>query len=250
MDIVYVCQAAERNEPLRYSLRSLVNLPHARVWFVGYKPKWVYGVQYVPTRQKGPKHANTWRNWLAMAGADLSDRFVLFNDDFFVTRPTTAIPALHQGTLADRMAWYGQHRLTAYRQRAEYTRRVLERAGRPGPYYSYELHTPMLMDRAVLARAVGWLDSNKTAPLELVSKRTFYGNWAQIGGEHALDIKVQKINQSLPRTTLPFLSTAPASWGGAVGNWVRSHFNIPSEYETRGPTKFKPPAKVVGRQNV
>lgn len=242
MDIVYICQAAERNEPLRYSLRSLVNLPHARVWIIGYKPRWVYGVSYLPTVQRGPKHANTWRNWQAMAGcADLSDRFVLFNDDFFVTRPITAIPTLHRGTLDDTLAWYARQRLAAYRQRAEYTRKLLVRAGHPGPFYSYELHTPMVMDRAALAEAVGWLDRNRTAPLEYVSKRTFYGNWARAQGERAHDIKVQKSAQGLPQSPLPFLSTAPASWSGLTGGWVRRQFAVPSVYETRGEVKYRPP---------
>lgn len=242
MDIVYICQAAERNEPLRYSLRSLANLPHARVWIVGYKPRWVHGVSYVPTMQRGPKHANTWRNWQAMAGcADLSDRFVLFNDDFFVTRPITAIPDLHRGTLEQAAAWYAKLRLASYRQRAEYTAKMLQRAGKAGPFYSYELHTPMVVDRAVLAEAVGWLNQHRTAPLELVSKRTFYGNWARAGGELARDIKVQKPTQALPQSLLPFLSTAPASWSGLAGGWVRRQFDVPSIYETRGDTKYRPP---------
>lgn len=242
MDIVYICQAAERNEPLRYSLRSLANLPHARVWIVGYKPRWVYNVSYLPTVQRGPKHANTWRNWQAMAGcADLSERFVLFNDDFFVTRPVTDIPNLHRGTLDEAVEWYTKLRLTAYRQRAEYTRKLLRRAGRPEPFHSYELHTPMVMHRDTLAQAVGWLDRHRTAPLEYVSKRTFYGNWAAAGGQREHDIKVQKPAQALPQSPLPFLSTAPASWTGLAGGWVRRQFAAPSVYETRGDTKYRPP---------
>lgn len=242
MDIVYICQAAERNEPLRYSLRSLVNLPHARVWIVGYKPRWVHGVQYLPTMQRGPKHVNTWRNWMAMGGcAELSDRFVLFNDDFFVTQPLAAVPDLHRGSLDDAVAWYGRRRLIAYRQRAEYTRKMLLRAGRPEPFYSYELHTPMVMDRALLAESLRWLERHRTGPLELVSKRTFYGNWAQVGGVREHDIKVQKSTQRLPQSTLPFLSTAPESWTGLAGGWIRKRFDVPSVYETRGETKYRPP---------
>ena len=35
MDLVYLVRPGEQNEELRWSLRSLVNLPHERVFEVG-----------------------------------------------------------------------------------------------------------------------------------------------------------------------------------------------------------------------
>lgn len=243
LDIVYMVKPGETNEELRHSLRSLANLPHGRVWLVGYKPRWVRNVGYLPMMQRGPKHHNTWRNWVTIAQSpELPDRFVLFNDDFFVTRPVETIPTLHRGTLDSMIEWLGKARVPAYRQRMEATRRVLRRAGRPEPYYAYEMHAPMVMDRAVHADSVDWLLRNAVAPPESMAKRSFYANWQPLGGEQATDIKVRHGAQGLPESHLPFLSTAPESWAGLAGGWVRRTFAVPSVYEVEpGGTKYQPP---------
>src|SRR5690606_40329879 len=90
MDVVYLVRPGNRNEELRWSLRTLVNLPHDRVWIVGHLPNWIdrHKVQYLRTEQYELKHTNTLNN-LATAcdHSDISDRFVLMNDDFFVLQP-------------------------------------------------------------------------------------------------------------------------------------------------------------------
>lgn len=241
LDIVYMVKAGEANEELRHSLRSLVNLPHGRVWLVGYKPRWVYHARYLPTMQRGPKHHNTWRNWVTMAqSTELPDRFVLFNDDFYVTRPIEKVPDLHRGPLDEAINWLGRVRANSYRLRMEATRRVLRRAGRPEPYLSYELHAPLVIDRAALAASVHWVLGNATAPPESMAKRSLYGNWAQPGGVQIPDVKVQGATDGLPQTDAPFLSTAPKSWAGLAGGWVRRAFDVPSVYETRGETRYPP----------
>lgn len=245
MDVVYICEANERNEELRHSLRTLANLPHARVWMVGYKPRWARNVQYLPTKQISSKHVNTWRNWQAVATcADISDRFILFNDDFFVTRPIAAIPDLHRGPLAEAIDLYRRKRLAQMLGRATTTQGLLRRAGRDGELYSYELHTPMVIDRAVLAEAIGWVTQAHRGPVAHLSKRTLYGNWARAGGVRAHDVKVQQANVGLPDTDLPFLSTSPSSWPGLAGGWVRRAFPVPSMYEAEpGDRLYRPPAR-------
>lgn len=248
LDVVYMVKAGEDNEPLRHSLRSLANLPHGRVWVVGYKPRWLHGVSYLPVMQRGAKHNNTWRNWVEMARSPLlPDRFVLFNDDFFVTRPIESVPDLHRGPLSEAIEWLGRVRVTSYQARMVATQRILRRAGVAEPHLSYELHIPLVIDRAALADSVEWLHRNATAPLDSMAKRSFYGNWAQAGGRQVADVKVQKANHGLPQTDLPFLSTSPASWPGLAGGWVRRQFAVPSVYEQRGDTKYRPPAKVGGQ---
>ena len=61
-DIVYVVRPGERNEELRYSLRSLSNLPHGRVWIAGYMPKWVTGVEHIPSPAKPGSHVHAKAN--------------------------------------------------------------------------------------------------------------------------------------------------------------------------------------------
>lgn len=245
LDIVYMVKASEANEPLRHSLRSLANLPHGRVWLVGYKPRWVRNVEYIPTLQRGRKHNNTWRNWVAMAGStELPERWVLFNDDFYVTRPVGEIPNLNRGGLDAAITWLRTVRSDHYRVRMEATRRALRRAQRPEPFYSYELHAPMVMERAIHTESVRWLLANRVASPDGMAKRSFYGNWAQAGGESVADVKIQRAEQALPQAAgVPFLSTSDASWRGLAGGWVRRTFAVPSDYEAQpGEVLWKPPA--------
>lgn len=242
-DVVYIVKAAEDNPELAHSLRSVAaNLPHRRVWLVGYRPRWVAAeVGYVPTVQRGPKHSNTWTNWAAAARCpDISDEFVLFNDDFFVTKPTDDVPMVHRGTLAEMIEWYAKHRFTSHRQRAAVTRQALQRAGRGEPLYSYELHTPMVINRHILAEGVRQLGAGGTN----ISKRTFYGNLAGVGGERSQDVKVMKGRDGVPETRLPFLSTSPESWTGLAGGWIRQLFPESARYERvpSGQNLYQPPA--------
>lgn len=103
MDVVYYVRPGERNEELRYSLRSLQNMPHERVWLVGHKPAWVTGVEHIPNRSNGssPQH-NATSHLLAACDAVPAERFVVFNDDFYVMEPIEHIPALHAGPLSER----------------------------------------------------------------------------------------------------------------------------------------------------
>ena len=241
-DVVYIVKASENNDELRHSLRSVAeHLPHRRVWLVGYRPRWVGPeVGYVPTIQRGPKHSNTWANWVAASRcADISDEFALFNDDFFVTKPIDDVPVVHRGPLNDMITWYAHHRLTSHRQRAAVTRQSLQRAGHGEPLFSYELHVPMVINRHILAEAARWLSTRGST----IAKRTFYGNLAGAGGERAHDVKVMRGKEGLPETALPFLSTSPESWAGLAGGWVRQRFAERGRYE-RVPSDhlYQPPA--------
>jgi len=86
MDYVYVCRPGD-NEELRYSIRSTVkNLPEGRIWVVGGKPDWYTG-DYIYVQQTGIGHPNVWKQLdVICATEDISDDFVLMNDDFFTVK--------------------------------------------------------------------------------------------------------------------------------------------------------------------
>ena len=105
MDILYTLKQCDQCDELIYSLRSLCNLPHDRVFLVGGCPKNIdkSKVVYIPTEQKGTKWRNSTNNVkTACKDPRLSDDFILMNDDFFVLKPIND-PAkelnLQQGTI-------------------------------------------------------------------------------------------------------------------------------------------------------
>ena len=97
----------------------------------------------------------------------------------------------------------------------------------------------MVINRHILAEGVRAVSTRGSA----VAKRTFYGNLAGIGGERSQDVKVMNGKDGLPEVRLPFLSTAPASWTGLAGGWIRQLFPEPCRYE-RVPSGelYQPPA--------
>ena len=87
MDLVYICRSGD-NEELRYSIRSMVaNVPHDNLWVVGGKPSWYIG-KHIPVKQSDDKYDNARNNLKAIVeSSEISDRFILVNDDFYVTKP-------------------------------------------------------------------------------------------------------------------------------------------------------------------
>lgn len=223
MDIVYVVAAAPLSgtatDELRYSLRSLANLPHDRVFVVGWAPDWIRNVTFIQRVQGRSKFENALDN-LKAALPHLSGEFVLMNDDFFIMRSFDQMPVLHRELWAD---W--RPRNTEYQRAKQSVRAILAEEG-IFDVTSYELHVPMVYHRdlleATLRRAKGW----KVAGYQ----RTLYGNLNRIGGSYLDDCKVTS-NRFEP--DLPFLSTNEASFrGGKVGELIRERFPDPSPYES------------------
>jgi hypothetical protein len=106
MDCVYVCRPGD-NEELRYSIRSVVaNMPHDNLWLVGYKPSWYMG-NFISVPNTTTKFENI---RLAIKAAaehnEISDNFILMNDDFFVIKPANPEVVLHGGLLTDKISRY------------------------------------------------------------------------------------------------------------------------------------------------
>ena len=239
-DIVYVVKQGETNPALRYSLRSLSNLPHGRVWIAGYKPRWVTNVEHLPLRQTRTKYENSTANLLAAATHDdVSEEFVYFNDDFFVIQPMASIPILHRGPVSHVVDYY----LSKYRHRRNAgayvdgmvrTADILTGLGVDEPL-SYEVHAPLPMTKTGFREAVRTASGHGITALH---KRTLYGNLHGLGGEVGFpgadqegDCKIFKDGMKWS-PDWPFLSSGGAVLqNGEVGRFVRSLFPDPSPYE-------------------
>lgn len=222
--MVYVVGPRPNNRELRWSLRSLsAHVPHGRVWIAGHKPNWVTGVGHIPVAQFGSRWANARANLrAACTHPDLSQAFVFMNDDFFVMEPVSAIPVAHRGPLADVAA---RIPMGSYRSGAVATMRLLHALGVDNPV-SYDLHTPMVMDKAALLAAMG-LPAARRIPV--LHTRTLYGNLARLGGVQVPDVKIHGPGGGLPPG--PLVSTAPAAFDGAAGRAIRAAFPTPCRYE-------------------
>lgn len=232
MDVVYLCREGE-NEELRYSLRSLRNLPHDRVWVFGGAPEWLRGAELVPVDQHASKYRVT---TAAMRAACLhprvSDPFALMNDDFFVMEPVAGVPALNRGPVDVVAAEYGRRiGASPYLEGMLATRDLLASLGCERPL-SYELHVPLPVHKAEMLRA---LEVGQAAGIPVLHKRTLYGNLAGLGGETIADVKICGRRQCIP--VGPWLSTLDATFPRAHP-LLAHRFPRPSPFEPEQPLRI------------
>jgi hypothetical protein len=213
VNVCYYVRPSRHNEALRYSLRSLVNLPHERVWLVGHKPDWVTGVEHIDMRPVGSPQSNAIALLRAACEA-VSGRFVVMNDDFYVMEPTS-VPSWHAGPLSERV----RTAAGAYRN---HLRAASERL--PSDALAWTLHIPVVVESDALADVLSGL-GGKVPP----EWRTMYGNLTGATGERAADVKVRRRSDPVPAG--PFLSSSAGSFGTLLP-LLRKRFPQPSGYES------------------
>lgn len=226
MDFVYLVRIGADNRQLRYSLRSIAHVPHDRVWLVGYRPPWVKNVEHIAVRETEGK----WRNLptalvAAASNPDLSDQFAYWNDDMYALRDMSEIPTYHHDPLR-------QNGHNAYTHGMVATRKLLLGWGIKQPL-SYELHMPLVMDKAVAADSIAraLAEPPFAGPKRVaLMYRSVFANVAGIGGDYARDVKVFRRAPSIDLTR-DFASTNGASFANRPGAQIRALFPSPSRYE-------------------
>ena len=182
MDFVYIVKEDENNEDLKYSLRSIAKYyPENKVWIVGYKPSWVKNVEYLPVKQSKDKWKNSMTNILtACKCKDISDDFILMNDDFFMIKPLVPIEMIANitlGLLPDtinknkklKSPWYDAFQQVYY---------LLKDLNIPEPYYDFEAHLPLQINKKKFIKVINLpkvQEFMKTS--KVLHKRTLYKNF-------------------------------------------------------------------------
>ena len=223
-DVVYVVRAEETNEDLRHSLRSLANLPHAKVYIAGYCPSWVRNAIAVPRDQeKQSNQENSNLNLLAAASLeDLSDNFIFMNDDFFIMQPSPELPLMHMGPLDDIITRYKSNNRMGQAWSLIATRDELRRVVPDRELLAYELHMPMVMNKYKVREMFdGWKRS-----VMALRPRTYYGNLYGKEGVITEDAK------EVPDASKPYISTAYGEYGSPTHELVRATFSAACNYES------------------
>lgn len=240
LDVVYPVRPLHDGEnptmshdELRYSLRSLKNLPHRRVWIAGTVPSWVRGVGEIPLEPNPDKWSNINQSLRAAAAhPDVSDPFMYFNDDMYVVQRMTRFRTYHLGHYPRYMK---QLESVANRNRSSYhqgliaTARQLVEWGNTKPYV-YEGHVPLLWRKAEVRFMI---DFHTHDPFIL---NAAYGASSGPVGVKGVNVKVHGADRRVLDWVLshdqPYLSGDDASWDdGAVGQYVRGMFPEAGRYE-------------------
>jgi hypothetical protein len=227
MDFVYLCRSGE-NEELRYSIRSIMlSFPDARVWLVGDKPKWYVG-DSIRVSQIYGKYVNAGNNLRAICESpDISEEFILMNDDFFIMKKIDEIGVFHGGLLSDKISNYERiTRSSSYINKLIATNNRVKQFKIPSPI-DYELHVPMPMEKGKLLKI---LDAHGK-----FLWRSMYGNIFNLGGTQIEDVKIYNHKQLEARQgknpTEIFLSTEDNSFEVVLRSRIAPLFKTPSKYE-------------------
>ena len=228
MDFVYICRDGE-NEELRYSIRSvLLSFPEAKVWVVGGKPKW-YSGNHVFLEQDNNKYVNAVNNLKAVCNTpDISNNFILMNDDFFIIKKIETVEQFYNGLLSEKIDKFIKITGSSmYIKKLITTNNKLNKLGFTKPL-DYELHVPMPMHKA------GLLYILNEYPECLW--RSMYGNLFNVGGSQMEDVKVYKNKRHAARSAQItknsiYLSTEDTGLTIIVDNIFKELLTNPSPYE-------------------
>lgn len=230
MDVVYFTRNGN-NEELRYSLRSLKNLTFDRVWIYGGCPKGIVPDRRVPVAQIGRTKWDRVKDMYASAcrNDQISEDFIMMNDDFFIMKPTTIEPMFRCSL--ERHIFTIEHkyhdRPNPYTTELRKTLSLLEKLG--SPTNSYELHIPFIFNREKLLYLL-----NKYPTYHAM--RSLYGNYYRVGGRKMLDVKAWNGVKDWDKRSA-FLSTDDRSFSGQVGKFIREKFPERSKYEVERTAK-------------
>ena len=228
MDFVYICRDGE-NEELRYSIRSvLLSFPEAKVWVVGGKPKW-YSGNHVFLEQDNNKYVNAVNNLKAVCNTpDISDNFILMNDDFFIIKKIETIEQFYNGLLSEKIDKFIKITGSSmYIKKLITTNNKLNKLGFTKPL-DYELHVPMPMHKAGLLYILNQYPE--------CLWRSMYGNLFNVGGSQMEDVKVYKNKRHAARSAQItknsiYLSTEDTGLTIMVDNIFKELLTNPSPYE-------------------
>lgn len=198
LDIVYFIKDGRFNEEFRYSIRSVCkNMPYRRIWVFGGCPRSIVPDVRVRVEQEGKTKWDKVHAMFKMAAEnkEISDNFILMNDDFFIMKPMEKIEPIHRGLLEDHVKVLGTGQ---YRRMLEGIDAELKKRGETS--YSYELHTPFVYNKKKLLKL---LNDNP----DLRCTRTMYGNIYKIGGKRASDVKIFSSTPNFDYKNSPLLST-------------------------------------------
>lgn len=107
MDVLYILGTGSRfnDKELRYSLRSLeAHYEFDRFYLVGECPEWCKPDTYIKAEDPYPiKSKNAYHKIKIGCQSDISDTFLLMNDDFIILKNQSEVPHYYNGTIQEEL---------------------------------------------------------------------------------------------------------------------------------------------------
>lgn len=231
LDIVYFVKEGMRNEELRYSIRSVAaNMPYKRIWIFGGCPYNIVPDVRVRVEQEGKTKWDRVRTMFRMAceNKEITDDFILFNDDFFIMEPIDGVPPLYRCSLEQHIKILETNRSnpSQYSMLLRNCKDKLEEMG--ATTNSYEMHTPFVFNKEKL------LDLINTYP-DMHCTRTMYGNINNVGGVQSSDVKIFSSTPEFDYKNSKLLSTDDSviNVNNDAWRYIKKKLDKKSKYEVK-----------------
>lgn len=224
MDVIYPYKSAPFDFELRFSLRSLVNVPHERVIVAGDRPKITNGsVTHIRVDPIPVRYQSSMENILAACEASSAEDVVVMHDDIFVLRPWRFVHE-HRGSIEQYLKTGAA--TGGYRAVVERTRDILLAEGVANPLF-FGMHTPTVYDRRNM------VDLIKTYRASSVLLRTLYHNLFPQPSNLARDVKRFVWSGAEPHDAI-FSTSDMAAADARFRIWIANRFPERSPYECGG----------------
>jgi hypothetical protein len=225
MNVIYPYKRSPGDFELRYSLRSLINVPHDRVVIAGEVPFMTLSESVVTVRNPrvGDRYMSSTANiFAALDKAEITGDFIVMNDDIFVLQPWTF---RHEdcGPIAECLT--KEDYKGDYRARMSDTARILRTQGIREPLF-YGLHTPTIYNREKLTD----LMRQFPMPRYRYLLRTLYNNLFPRPSIRADDVKVKSWTDDSKAGDILSISDNVAALPSFKA-WIDRRFPVPSVYE-------------------
>lgn len=225
MDVVYTNRDGD-NPELRYSLRTLHNVDHDRVWIFGGAPAWINPdtVTHRHRMQAGSPYSSTRGHIQAACNTDeVSDPFMLWNDDFYAMHHVGTMPVYHRGLMS---AMLDSPLKTPWAKGLRETAALMDKRGILDGAMSYDVHLPLVIHKTEMREALRLAKNIHTDAIHL---RTLYGAVAGLGGTPHRDPKMMRKSDPFPSGA--WLSSSNDTFRSTVEPVLRYLFPDKSVYE-------------------
>lgn len=247
IDFVYLIKPGDSGKELKYSLRSISKYyPNNKIWIVGYKPTDIININYLPIKEENKKWKNLVNDLIETCKCEeISENFIYMNDDFFCINPTISLDDIvfsNMGLLDIRTQRYKNTKkhLNGWQKAFANTYDLLEKLKVKKPYYDYEPHLPLLINKEKFLEVMSlpevkeFLNTNK-----VLHYRSLYRNYDKIETNISFDkdckILGKKDTSNEKIKICGWLSTAD----GLINNpnfpylnkLLRQYLSEPCEYE-------------------
>lgn len=200
MDIVYILKETDDNNvELLYSLRSLKNIKHWKVFIVWFKPDWIKNIIHIPADDPYKvKSLNALHKIkIACNNKRISEEFVLMNDDFYILKPTE-IKYFNRWTIESHI----KYRDKKFQSMSKYCQNLEKTFALFPKWLDFSLHCPIIYNKQMFLDMCEKYDMNEWYLL-----RNLYCNHYWIEWEFMEDCKILEVDNFDINNYWDFLST-------------------------------------------